>query len=53
MFHFACVSGMSAAQAGCPPNDTCDAEGSADVYGAGALPAPLSHALQSNALMDQ
>lgn len=44
------VSGDSAAQTGCSESDSDHAEGSAGVYGAGPLPAPLSHSLQSDAL---
>lgn len=44
------VSGDSAAQTGCSESDSDHAEGSAGVYGAGPLPAALSHSLQSDAL---
>ncbi len=45
-----CVSGDSAAQTGCSESDSGHAEGSAGLHGAGPLPPPLSHSVQSDDL---
>lgn len=45
------MSDVSAAQTECSQSDSGDVEGSAGVYGAGALPSPLADSVQGHDLI--